>query len=62
MICGSIHADVIGAFLVTLGLLALLYGFFRGLANLKEREGIALLVFTLGIAGVAVGAWLIRAC
>ena len=62
MMCGSIYVDALGALLIALGLLGMISGFFRGLTNTAAREGGALLLFVLGMAATALGAWLMQAC
>jgi len=62
MICGTLYAMFLGAAIVALGLLALAIGFYRGLFDLKDRDGAAMPAFLLGAAGVVTGSWLLAAC
>jgi hypothetical protein len=48
MSCGGIHADVLGALILSVGLVALMLGFYGGLFDRRER--------------VILGAWIMRAC
>lgn len=51
----------LGAGLVTLGLLALMAGFFLGLLAPGDRARKGSAVFLIGIVAVITGAWLMRA-
>jgi hypothetical protein len=62
MSCGGIHADVLGALILSVGLVALMLGFYGGLFDRRERDGKALLAFVIGCIGVILGAWIMRAC
>lgn len=50
----------LGGGLMALGLLALLFGFFLGLLNPRERFEQASIVFLFGVIALVAGAWLMR--
>lgn len=62
MSCEGLHAGMLGALILSVGLVALMLGFYRGLFDRTEREGKALLAFVIGCIGVILGAWIIRGC
>ncbi len=51
----------LGSGLMTLGLLALVIGFFMGLLNPRETFERAVAVFLSGVVAVVIGGWLMRA-
>lgn len=51
----------LGSGLMTLGLLALVIGFFMGLLNPKEKFERAAAVFLSGVVALVAGGWLLRA-
>ncbi len=62
MSCANVALGVAGAALVAAGNGGMGFGFFRGLLDVRAREGAGLLVFVLGITAIALGGWLLRLC
>lgn len=60
--CETLHLDVVGALTIALGILFLLFGFYRGLGNLRDFEGPAVLAFLAGTVAVIAGGWIMNAC
>lgn len=62
MSCANVALGVAGAALVATGVGGMVFGFFRGLLDVRAREGAGLLVFVLGMTAIALGGWLLRLC
>lgn len=62
MMCSSGTATVLAIFLQTVGVLALLVGFFSGLEDPEAREGWGPGVFMIGIVALAAGTRLSALC
>lgn len=60
MTYGSLLIMLAGSALMALGFLGLIYGFFSGLLNPKEKFEHASLVFLFGVVALITGAWLMR--
>lgn len=62
VMCSSGVAIVLAISLQTIGVLALLIGFFSGLGNLKSRDGWGAGVFVAGVAALAIGTRIMALC
>lgn len=62
VMCSSGVVSVLAIFLQTVGLLALMIGFFRGLGDPKSREGWSSGVFLAGVVAFAVGTRISTLC
>jgi hypothetical protein len=62
MICGSGIATVVAVSLQTVGLLALLIGFFSGVGDPDSREGWSAGVFLAGVVAIAFGSRIYMLC
>jgi hypothetical protein len=57
---GKLVLLFIGAVVMSIGLLALVFGFFLGILGGKTKFEKAALLFLLGVAASTVGAWIMR--
>lgn len=60
--CAALHIQVLGALVIALGFFFLLFGFYRGLANLRDFESTAVLAFLAGMVAIIAGGWIMNAC
>lgn len=62
MMCSTGVATVLAVTLQTMGIVALLIGFFSGLGTLKGREGWGAGVFLAGVVALAIGTRIATLC